>query len=154
LIESNAMKKLITLILSAVFLCPMWAGAQSTPSVIGTLNWTVAELPITILVPPSPTVPAIVTVANMIGLTISITSLQTGSGFYSLTGFSLDVVDSASYNVPLTGAMIESGSFYTMSFTTGQNQVACEISAATLNGNCTTSNSGSLMTKRIVLVLN
>ena len=32
LIESNAVKRLIILILSAVLLCPMWATAQTAPS--------------------------------------------------------------------------------------------------------------------------
>jgi hypothetical protein len=40
LIESNAMKRLVTLILSAALLCPMWAGAQSTtPSIQGPLHY-------------------------------------------------------------------------------------------------------------------
>ena len=41
LIESNAMKKLITLITSAALLCPMWAGAQTTttPSIQGPLHY-------------------------------------------------------------------------------------------------------------------
>jgi hypothetical protein len=63
LIESNAMKRLITLIFSAVLLCPMWARAQTTPTIIGTFTWnfnpqlgiqgypfnfTVSSLPLTI----------------------------------------------------------------------------------------------------------
>jgi hypothetical protein len=42
LIESNAMKRLVTLIFSAALLCPMWAGAQTktTPSVVGPLNYS------------------------------------------------------------------------------------------------------------------
>jgi hypothetical protein len=33
------MKRLIALILSAVLLCPMWAGAQTTPSILPPFNW-------------------------------------------------------------------------------------------------------------------
>jgi hypothetical protein len=40
LIESNAMKRLISLVLSAALLYPMWATAQTTPTIAGTLNWT------------------------------------------------------------------------------------------------------------------
>lgn len=33
------MKRLLTLIFSAVLLCPMWAWAQTTPTIAGTLTW-------------------------------------------------------------------------------------------------------------------
>lgn len=40
LIKSNAMKKLITLIFSAVLLCPMWAGAQSITRTLEDISWS------------------------------------------------------------------------------------------------------------------
>lgn len=40
LIESNAMKRLITLILSAVLLCPMWAGAQTITTTLEDISWS------------------------------------------------------------------------------------------------------------------
>jgi hypothetical protein len=40
LIESNAMKRLITLIASAVLMCPVWASAQTTPTLVDDMTWT------------------------------------------------------------------------------------------------------------------
>ena len=40
LIETNAMKRLITLITSAVLLCPMLAGAQTLTKTLNDLSWT------------------------------------------------------------------------------------------------------------------
>jgi len=42
MIESGTMKRLITLILSAVLLCPMWAGGQTitTPSISGQFHYS------------------------------------------------------------------------------------------------------------------
>lgn len=39
LIESNAMKRLITLIFSAVLLSPVWFSAQTTPSILPPFSW-------------------------------------------------------------------------------------------------------------------
>jgi hypothetical protein len=174
------MKRLITLMLSTVLLCPMYAGAQSTPSVIGTLNWTIDSLPITAMnagiclpvgftpeqcnspwfcTPPAviygPCSPATVFSTNIIGLTISVTSLRNGAGHYFLTGSSsIKPYLSDLPPIPLSGSMIESSSTHTMLFTTGTNTVTCVISTATLGGSCSTTTNGTLYTKSISLVSN
>ena len=45
-IEGNAMKKLVSLYLSMLLICPMGAQAASVPSIIGALSWTMDSLPI------------------------------------------------------------------------------------------------------------
>ena len=159
LIESNAMKKLLALFVSAALMCPIWAVAQTTPSVIGTLNWYLSPgLNSGTVKVNSKTLPA--TYGQCIGpncqMTGSVTIIQilatitsNGNNAYSITGqgtAEIIITDPSGINpFPVTfpgwGSMFLSGSNYMMTLmgvTSGVTYTMnCTLSASTLNGTCT-----------------
>jgi hypothetical protein len=162
LIESNAMKRLITLIFSAALLCPMWAGAQTTPSVIGSYQWNFTSSTSAGILSPT-TIPnntgalLINTLENMI---LNITQPKNKEGFFMISGtalvYNLAATSSSSgltsyiANLPVTGSMISTinnggqaiysnggtATGYMATFYIGASSFTCNLSASTLSGTC------------------
>jgi hypothetical protein len=161
LIESNAMKRLITLITSAVLLCPMWAGAQSTatiPKIIGPLTFTFSG---TVGMTCSPGY-ALFTDAfkyngseyyynNIARLDVNVTSPSNSLGAFSLSGMAYSYYQNGScnsgpYPIPASGTMISvdstgyaatsSPASYLLYVQFGPVSFTCTLDAASLGGPC------------------
>lgn len=140
------MKKLITLIFSAVLLCPIWASAQTTPTIAGTLTWNLnpglSSGTMTVYPPaiqgycgpltfstaangadvtteylyPSCSVTGTVTLTKVV-----VTAISNGNNTYSLSGYGSANIQESGTNYtstfPSYGGMILSGNNYIIAMT-------------------------------------
>lgn len=181
LIESNAMKKLITSILSAALLWPMWVVGQTTPTIAGTLTWSLnpglSSGTITVYPPaiqgncgpdtlqsggthsyeyPSCSITGTVTLTEVV-----VTAISNGNNIYSLSGYGSATIqelgDTTTTTFPSYGGMILSGNNYIIAMTASAASTGaayfmqCTISSTTLNGTCIGNNRS---TSPITLVTN
>jgi len=151
------MKRLITLIFSTVLLCPMVAGAQTTPSVIGSYQWNFTPSTSAGILSPT-TIPnnnGALLVNTLEYMILNIIQPKNKEGFFSLTGTAL-VYNLAGVqplyvaNLPVTGSMIstfnnggqalygngQTTTGYMATFYIGASSFTCNLSATTLSGTC------------------
>jgi hypothetical protein len=150
------MKRLITLIFSAALLCPMLAGAQTIPSVIGAYQWTfTSSTSAGILSPttiPNNNGPLLINTLEF--LTLNITQPKNKEAFFSLTGmalvYNISGVPSYIAYLPVTGSMISTinnsgqaiysngsaAAGYMATFYIGASSFTCNLSASTFSGTC------------------
>jgi hypothetical protein len=141
------MKRLITLILSAVLFCPAWAGAQTTPTVIGTFTWNFN--PPLIISSLGTTLGSGLCAYSVTSLPITITHL--GNNQYSLMSYGVATASNTgqcdSENILGSGVMSLSGANYKLSMqlsipfpSNSENAVfnnaSCSLNAETLSGQC------------------
>jgi hypothetical protein len=137
LIESNTMKKLITLILSAVLSCPMWAGAQTNtiPSINGQLHY-VGSIPVLTVFSNIPVLDS--SCGTITNLRLNIQSpnnaspIKFTSGYFNCSNgywapFSGTLVATINYGYPNTTNTPSTG--YTGVFALGLAQMHCDFSA-------------------------
>jgi hypothetical protein len=142
------MDRLITLILSAVLSCPMWAGAQTIPTVIGTFTWNFNP-PLEIISEASTLSSPAYCFYTVSSLPITITHL--GSDQYSLMSYGVASASNTSQcdseNILGSGVMSLSGANYKLSmqlsipFPSNSayalfNNASCSLNATTLSGQC------------------
>jgi len=169
LIESSAMKKLITLIFSAALLCPIWAAAQTTtPSVSGPIFWRLGGavssfagfIPST-QVPYAGYANGIATVNAVESMIVNITNPKNSEGFFSIAGTAIvyyinpnNLSQSFPFkgSIPITGSMIPIVSSnnqysnganptgYVATFNVGAGSFTCNLSVSTLSGTCAGNN--------------
>ncbi|MBU3618731.1 hypothetical protein [Polynucleobacter sp. JS-Fieb-80-E5] len=166
------MKKLITLIFSAVLLCPMLAGAATTtPSVAGPILWSLGGVGSSFAgfinstqIPYAGGATSVNAVEYMI---VNITDPKNSEGFFSIAGTALvyyinpnnlTQLGPFTGSIPVTGTMIPTISInnqtqysnggtptgYVATFYIGTGSFTCNLSVSTLNGTCIGNNGQSL----------
>ncbi len=152
LIKSIAMKKLITLIASAVLMCPMWAGAQvptssdKTTTVVGSfapLSWS---FPSPLQITPSVTYSGanLITLNSIITMSLTFFVPNNGSFAFGVSGIAesqnCSVYNSISYpdycKVPIVGTFTDTTNYYNLMLSIGTSSFSCSMSTTTLTGNC------------------
>ena len=133
------MKRLVTLCISAVLLCPMWAGAQSTTTTVTAQNqmyftFSTIQIPSTIVVSVyEGTYNTISSISQYLYLTPYLPNNTSYS--FALSGSTFS--SSAVYGVPVSGAMVNGGQgYYTVQLNIGTTAIVCSLSTSTLNGTC------------------
>ena len=160
------MKKLITLIFSAVLMCPMWAGAQTrtptpttptTPSVLGSYQWNFSSSTSAGILSPT-TIPnnnGALLINTLQYMLLNIVQPQNNEGFFMISGTALvyniaGVQPSYVANLPVAGSMISTinnggqaiysnggaATGYMATFYIGASSFTCNLSATTLSGTC------------------
>ena len=159
LIESNAMKRLITLIFSAALLCPMWAGAQTatTPSIVGQIHLK-GNIPLDSVNTPMPGMPAAIigTLFPVPGMTcnsitdvrVNIQSPNNATPIHATNGY-FTCTNGVSFWRPFSGTLIaqtfggdpvtnsSTVASYEGNFNLGVVQMRCIIGADTFESFCT-----------------
>ena len=142
------MKKLVSLYLSMLLICPMGAQAASVPSIIGALSWTMDSLPIYMIftqmqcvpsfIPPEICIPYPTFGAGTItAINASVTDPQNGLPHYSLTGTaSVQGGPQGSSTIPISGVMSTSGVGYIVQFNGSMGNITCTIAQSSLSGAC------------------
>jgi hypothetical protein len=149
LIESNAMKKLLALFVSAVLLCPMWARAQvpnssTTQTTVGAIGEMVFYFPELLKIP---NIYVYLQDGTLISgnkiSNFSINAMLFNNNSYSIGLMGMaDVIGDASGggDVPVTGSILASTTSgwgnYSMQINVGTTAFVCTLTQSTLNGKC------------------
>jgi len=150
LIESNAMKRLITLFASVVLLCPIGAGAQipyngntvqtSVGSFIPLLFQFQRGIPLSIpstivAINYNSTSPSYISVNSITNLTITLYMPNNGSQSFGLTGVAYTPDNQP---IVVSGAVLYNGTngYYTVQINIGTTAFVCALSTVSLNGTC------------------
>ena len=148
LIESNAMKRLVTLILSAALLCPMWAGAQvpnssttqTTVGALGQMFFNIGpglSIPQTTVISSEYPLPFPITLIAQMYLTAYLPNNTGGS--MALVGTVTGLAPGGSFigGIPISGSANNSGrGYYALIINVGTTAFFCTLNSSTLNGDC------------------
>jgi hypothetical protein len=152
------MKRLVTLILSAALLCPMWVGAQvpnssttqTTVGALGILKWRMSNASNggsdsrRLMITPTSTLYG--TTESIKYLLLNMLVPNNSSGIFPING--VVQVGEGSYVLPVSGtaSTVDSNGSIDANYTTitlifyvGLNLINCNLSASTLSGGCQSS---------------